>query len=553
MAVDDIGGSGQGGAEIPLEHELQDLPLRSEDANEGIRAYVDKKTPQFKGRSAGARSLGRGSAPGPGLARPRRRSSTTTHINGPRPFEGSMRTVGAPLAVAALFLAGCLGTGGSDDLGRRVGLKELLTAATEPLWYNPQTTPHPAFGFPTMTHPAVGAAVPEAWKPIDKAPLPASIQGLEHFTATQDEVESGGGIALFGSLAFVPGYTTDSYILDISDPSKPVILSKIQERHRNVDYIAYPDGRLVLVFSTGDGKLPLWDVTEPTKPEKLGELKPTDGTHKVNVVPGTPIVYNANSNGGGPYLGAAQGLLPIGASGQTEIYDLTDPERPVHVADWKNGYGCHHIYFYIEPSQNYYRAICAGIEVTQLWDLADPRSPKVIVNVPVHEGNPMLPSTSVPPLRFSHFSILNDDHSVLIVGDETGGGSLPPGCDVHAEAAGRSVSGPLGNLWFYDVKDETNPRLLGWISPTNNRLDGSDVDSCTAHHGRLVPDPEGKRDLLAHAFYGSGVVLIDFTDPTNPRIVDQWNDGTDTWEVWYYNGYLFTGDLRRGLDVFTFT
>ena len=47
-------------------------------------------------------------------------------------------------------------------------------------------------------------------------------------------------------------------------------------------------------------------------------------------------------------------------------------------------------------------------------------------------------------------------------------------------------------------------------------------------------------------------VLIDFTDPTDPWMIDQWNEHTDTWEAWYYNGYVFTGDLRRGLDVLTF-
>jgi hypothetical protein len=80
--------------------------------------------------------------------------------------------------------------------------------------------------------------------------------------------------------------------------------------------------------------------------------------------------------------------------------------------------------------------------------------------------------------------------------------------------------------------------------------------TCTAHHGRLVPDPQG-RDLLAMSFYHAGVVLIDFTGVGSqsgplPRAVDQYVDGSDTWETWYYNGYLFTGDLARGLDVLAF-
>lgn len=63
--------------------------------------------------------------------------------------------------------------------------------------------------------------------------------------------------------------------------------------------------------------------------------------------------------------------------------------------------------------------------------------------------------------------------------------------------------------------------------------------------------------MVAMSFYGAGVVLVDFTGidfgrGMLPRVVDQWAQGSDTWETWYYNGYLFTGDLARGLDVLKF-
>lgn len=56
MAVGHIKRSVQSGAEIPLEYalalerELQNLLFKSEDAKEGIKAYTEKKTPQFKGK-----------------------------------------------------------------------------------------------------------------------------------------------------------------------------------------------------------------------------------------------------------------------------------------------------------------------------------------------------------------------------------------------------------------------------------------------------------------------------------------------------------------------
>jgi hypothetical protein len=146
-----------------------------------------------------------------------------------------------------------------------------------------------------------------------------------------------------------------------------------------------------------------------------------------------------------------------------------------------------------------------------------------------------------------------------------GGGTAE--CDgIHTPV--KDASGPFGNLWFYDIKDEKNPKLLGWFSPPPHTVTdprppppppspnpflvfGGWLPGCTAHHGRLVPDPEGKRELVAMAWYGAGVVLVDFSDASDPKLVDEWNPGTNTWEAWYYNGYVFTGDLERGLDVLT--
>ncbi|HUP92589.1 MAG TPA: hypothetical protein VM074_10110 [Solimonas sp.] len=105
-------------------------------------------------------------------------------------------------------------------------------------------------------------------------------------------------------------------------------------------------------------------------------------------------------------------------------------------------------------------------------------------------------------------------------------------------------------MWFYDLADETQPQLRGWFSALNDPRIKSPTSTCTAHHGRLVPDP--KRDLLAMAYYGAGVILLDFTNPTLPKAVGQFADGSNTWEAWYHQGYIVTGDLKRGLDVLTF-
>lgn len=424
-----------------------------------------------------------------------------------------------------------------------------LRAATQgslgagaPLWDDPQNTPHPAFGFATLSSPPAATNLPEGWAPIPPRPLPASITALTHVAGAPSRVDTGAGIALFGSLAIVPGFGDPSHIVSVADPANPRRLGRIDEEgHRGAATIAYPDGRLLALFST-DEDIRVWEITDPRDPRPLRALRPAQGSHKVGVVPGTPIVYNAASAGGDNVESRARGV--------TEIFDLSDPDRPVHVQDFPNGYSCHHIHFWNRPERNRYRALCAGLEYTQIWDTADPRNPKIIVSIPVHHGVPGTPSAAVTPVVFSHTSILNRDGTVLVVGDENGGGGLPPGCVASAETPAATASVPVGAIWFYDVTDERNPLLLGWYSASRDPTVMSAFGTCTAHHGRLVPDPQ--RDLLAMAFYSAGVMVVDFTDPTHVRALAQFADSSNTWEVWYNQGYLFTGDLARGFDVLTF-
>ncbi|MGQ0536512.1 MAG: LVIVD repeat-containing protein [Methanobacteriota archaeon] len=465
----------------------------------------------------------------------------------------------------APMLSGCLGASGDDvvdptkDASSILG--PLLHASATPLWSNPNTYPHPSYGFATLTNPGDASELPRWWRPVPARALPERITGLSVAGTTDGTVPTGAGTSVFGSLAVVPG-DHGTHFVDISDPTRPRVLGVFPGATRGSDIIAFPDGRLVTVLATEIDILHVVDFTDPTDPVEIATIEPPTRTHKADVVPGTPILYNANSMGGniGPQRRVPTGNVGLGA-GVTEIYDLSDPANPVLVRDFANGYGCHRIFFYIDASSDYYRAICAGHQVTQLWDIRDPLRPEVVVSIRTFEANPLVPSISYSNMRFSHFALLSDDHSVLVVGDETGGGIYPPGCSVHAEPGGRSVSGPIGNLYFYDIRDEADPVLVGRFSASfpllANPPDPADEGeaaqrySCTAHHGRLVPDPTG-RDLLAMAFYRAGVILVDFTDPANPTLVDQWNDGTQTWEAWYYNGYVFTGDIRRGLDVLTF-
>lgn len=479
-----------------------------------------------------------------------------------------MRSLVGPLLAAAFLLAGCSSNPATDpsDPVSNLGAGQLyegtgLLFASEPLYRDPQNTPHPAFNFPTLAWPAAGPDVPAYWKAIEPAELPGTITDLELVKQVPD-VPSGAGTAVFGSLAVVPGFGADTSIVDISDPTAPKVLAHIKPQeglatHRGAAFIPYPTGELAVVISTGSG-IDVWDLTDPVNPLPLPPLimnrsdGSSIGSHKVGVIPGTPIVVNAASDGGAS-------TDPATSTGVSQMWDLSDPRNPFQLPDFANGYSCHHVYFWNDRDEGKYRGVCAGVQYTQIWDTTDPYDPSVIVSVPFGTGGtPAAPGGSVQfSAGLSHFAGLSLDGKVLLMGDESGGGSTPPGCAARVDVPGvGAVSVPVGAVWFYDVSDETDPQMLGWYSASQDDklMNGGDPPtSCTAHHGRLVP-VQG-RDVLAMSFYGAGVVVIDFTGMRGEgaarfaTTAAQFADGSDTWETIYYNGYLFTGDLNRGMDV----
>ena len=449
------------------------------------------------------------------------------------------------LFVLVAPLAGCLDPSVPADPGTGDAVTDILAPASDAaLWNDPQQFPHPMFNWPTLTH--VPADAPAWWQPIDARALPNEINGIEHL-ATAGEGGTGDGIAVFGRLAVSPG----GLVYDISDPKRPVVLSdmEVQPSARQAIIIPYPDGRLIAAFATGSGDIPIWDITDPTKPEEVTIFDVPSGGHTIAAVPGTPILYNANAVGSRYYPHEINDGRSIS---QVEIYDLTNPDDPQLVQEWRNGYGCHMVSFYLNPELGKLRAYCSAVDATQIWDITDPRNPSVIATIPMPHGAD--PAPGYPILAaVSHFAVVNDDATTLAVADEFMGGAAPA-CDVYVRRDDRTVSGPAGNIYFYDITEEKEPALLGWINPgahvTYNppTPDEPDVASCTAHIGRLIPQEDD--DLLAMAFYGGGVVIIDFTDGASPFIVAHWQDAQPM-DVWYHQGYLFAGDASHGIDVLT--
>ncbi len=470
-----------------------------------------------------------------------------------------MRALLLSLALVAVTIAGCVS---EEDPEPEIEVPETPTVEVPEA---PPVVTHPEYGFITKDDLLEGGPEhfplpgqysgnnppgnPYVWrKPMfhDFGEFPTGID----FKTMTGNVSGGNGISVFGPIAAVGTSGGPMHVISIADPLSPVVVSKIDVPMRDSDIIAYPDGRLVVVSTGGGGQMYFTEITDPYNPVVIGQLQTPNNNHNIANVPGTPFVYNSPSDGGSstglPLVGVPQD--PVG---ETDIITAEDPANPVLIRTWANGYGCHDVTFYMNAVEGKFRGYCAGIEALQIWDVTNVTEPTVISEWGWPSGG-VHNAGAVSLASFAHLAIPNHDATILILGDESGGG-IAPACDfsVHEPTTGTTATGPLGNLWFYDITDETTPVLKGSYSPSAHDQRGS----CTAHFGRVVEDT----NHVVMGFYSAGVVLVDFRDPQNPYEVAHYEkpapvigegEGPGTvWDVWYYQGYLFTGDTSKGMDV----
>ena len=105
-------------------------------------------------------------------------------------------------------------------------------------------------------------------------------------------------------------------------------------------------------------------------------------------------------------------------------------------------------------------------------------------------------------------------------------------------------AGPAGALWFYDISNPALPQLKGYFNTPEQYLGVRH----TAHNFNMIP---GTNYLVA-AWYRAGVRVIDISNPAAPmQVAYAMGDGASTWSAYWYRNAIFTGDMHRGMDVYT--
>jgi len=231
-----------------------------------------------------------------------------------------------------------------------------------------------------------------------------------------------------------------------------------------------------------------------------------------------------------------------------------------------------------------YSAGLGSTRIVDVTDAVDGRPAQLLATIP----NAATPAQGADGqvIQLSHQSDTSSDGKVLVITDEAGGGISETGCN-------EGPSGKIGAAHFWNVQNLGAPRKLGsWLYPNP----GLSVDpllpslaaigrterGCTIHvfrnggngtagPGAIAAGFDGVSSLpsrqLVTAHYGAGTWWLDFSGPSrsddgiaeDPRSTWGntlgWNvmPGADTWSAKEYKGYIYTGDMTRGLDVFSFT
>lgn len=368
---------------------------------------------------------------------------------------------------------------------------------------------------------------------------PTAVNPSRLVEVTEVTLEGGVAIWLYNGTAYVTtggGHSRAVEILDVADPAGPRSIGYVGPEHAttgnlgafDIDVLDRGDRRIVAI-SEG-GPLSLFDVSDPQDPFEVGRFAIT--SHGLAIHPEAGIVYNAVATGP--------------PRGSVEIIDASDPQRPRLLRVWEfppaatDGTpiltsGCHDITVVKETA----RAYCAAVTQTLVWDVSDPRQPRVLTAI----TNPLI------TLHHVAFPILN--HTVLVVGDEPGGSAVYACTGQAPTALGGTVAAPVGAVWFYDLA-ATPPALLGWFSAP--APPPGTAPPCTAHFGMEVAPGSG---YIIMAWFRNGLVLIDARDPANPALVDHVLQGQAVFDARMHEGHVYATlgglsplDSRVGLAVF---
>ncbi len=193
---------------------------------------------------------------------------------------------------------------------------------------------------------------------------------------------------------------------------------------------------------------------------------------------------------------------------------------------------CHDITVY--PAIGLAGGACGGYGL--LLDIKDVANPKRIS------------AAADSNFSFWHSATFNNDGTKILFTDEWGGG-LQPRC--------RPTDKPeWGANAIFTLAGSSMTFASYYKLPAAQTAN----ENCVAHNGTLIPVPG--RDIMVQGWYQGGVSVFDWTDPARPKEIAFYDRGpmdstklvgAGSWSAYWYNGYIISSEIARGLDIFELT
>jgi hypothetical protein len=190
---------------------------------------------------------------------------------------------------------------------------------------------------------------------------------------------------------------------------------------------------------------------------------------------------------------------------------------------------CHDITAY--PAIGLAGGACGGYGL--LLDIRDVKNPRRIAAVA--DSN----------FSYWHSATFNNEGTKVLFSDEWGGGSQPR-CRTTDKME-----------WGADALFTLQDNRMTFKSYYKMPAPQTSEENCVAHNGSLIPIPG--RDVMVQGWYQGGISIFDWTDIDHPVEIAYFDRGpmdatqlvgAGSWSVYWYNGYMYSSEIMRGLDVF---
>lgn len=354
-------------------------------------------------------------------------------------------------------------------------------------------------------------------------------------------------LAFKGRLAFAGNY--DGFrVIDVSDPQAPLVVASVHCPGAQGDVSVY--GNLLFqsvdAFPSARGcdasqaDADLWegirifDISNPAAPALLTSVATPCGSHTNTLVPdpanGRVFVYVSSypSMFSGADCDAPHGFISIVTVPLTDPIAATvgryqlDPNTELFSVSFVGGVrACHDITVFLEIR----RAAASCLSESQMWDISNPAAPEFL-------------------WRFDHASAeiwhsaaFSWDGSLVAFGDEAGGGS---------QARCTDPDDNRGRVWFLDVGTG--------LARGSYKIPRVEQGTCTIHYFNFIPLTNGRK-VLVSASYTGGTTIVDVdrlllgASAAAAEVGFYRPEGGNAWSSYWYNGFIYTNDILRGVDV----